>query len=83
MNHVICHILCSISHVLASTHIFFHVIYSILFQRSWLLHVLIYCLFGKGLLHKCCCRINPRVIQIKPGIRLGDLGCLKPSQERT
>jgi hypothetical protein len=29
------------------------------------LFALIHCLHGKGLLNKCCCRINPKVIQMK------------------
>jgi hypothetical protein len=60
-----CHILCSISHVHASTCTFFHVTYSTLLVLAWLLHALIYCLYGMGLLNKCCCRINLKVIKMK------------------
>ena len=59
------------------THLYYihrlsHVPYSMLLLPShiislysWLLHALIYCLYGKGLLNNCYCQINPKVIQMK------------------
>ena len=37
----------------------------------WVLFALMCCLHGKGLLNKCCCRINPKVIQMKANRKAG------------
>jgi hypothetical protein len=68
---MLCHILCSISHVHASTCILFHVLSFHIISLHCVLFALIYCLHGKGLLNKCCCQINPKVIQMKASRKAG------------
>jgi hypothetical protein len=75
------HFIClALSHMLTHLyyiHRFFCMSYSMSLLSShsisfyWVLFALICCFHGKGLLNKCCCRINPKVIQMKASRKAG------------
>ena len=77
LPHVICFALSHMHMHLHYIHRFFHMSYPMLLLSSHIislhcvLFALICCLHGKGLLNKCCCRINLKVIQMKVSCKAG------------
>ena len=54
-----------------TTRTIFHMLSFHIISLYCVLRTLIYFLYGKGLLNKCCCRINPKVIQMKVSRKAG------------